>query len=130
MRKIIFMMFFLLIPAVWMLPETYAQEDMERIDNSVFQHPVRSEALFPHDSHNEKAEIEECSTCHHVYEQGKLVEGESSEDQRCSECHSLQKQGNTPSLMRAFHLNCKQCHMAGKVGPILCGECHPKTERE
>jgi len=130
MRKIMLIACFLLLPAIRMLPETHAQEDMERIDNRVFENPVRSEALFPHDSHNEKAEIEECSTCHHVYEDGIRVEGESSEDLRCSECHLLQKQGKTPSLMRAFHLNCKRCHLAGKAGPIMCGECHPEKEQK
>lgn len=130
MRKIIFVIWFLVIPLFWMRPGIYAQEDMERIDNAVFQKPARPMSVFPHDTHNEKAEIEDCNTCHHVYVQGKRIEDESSEDQRCSECHLLQKQGKTPALMRAFHLNCKKCHLSRKSGPVMCGECHSKAASE
>ncbi len=129
MRKIIFRLCVLPVFIMQMGTVVYAQEDMTRLDNTVFQKPVRSPSVFPHDMHNEKAEIEECNTCHHVYADGKLVENESSEDQRCSDCHSLKAKGKSPSLMKAFHKNCKACHMTGKSGPIMCGECHKKKNR-
>ena len=127
MREIIFMLGFLLIISVSIVPGVHAQEDMEKIDNSVFPNPARPQAIFPHDRHNEAAGIEECSVCHHVYENGQKVEDESSEDQRCSDCHTIAEKGRTPSLMKAFHVNCKQCHYTRKAGPVMCGECHQKS---
>lgn len=83
-------------------------------------------SAFDHDTHNEKAEIEDCAICHHVYKDGKLVEGESSEDQACSECHTLKAQGSQPGLRMAYHRQCKECHVEKKKGPVACGECHVK----
>ncbi len=83
-------------------------------------------SVFDHDTHNEKAEIEDCAACHHVYQDGKLVEGESSEDQACSDCHTLKAQGTQPGLRMAYHRQCKECHVAKKKGPVACGECHVK----
>lgn len=105
----------------------YSQEDMTHVDNSVFVNPKRPPSVFEHDLHNENAGIEECNVCHHVYEDGKLVEDASSEDQSCSDCHSTEKTDDgMPHLMNAFHLNCKGCHMEKKAGPVMCGECHVK----
>ena len=104
----------------------HSQEDMEFVDNSVFLNPQRTAAVFQHDVHNEQAEIEECYECHHLYEDGQLVEEESSEDQSCSECHALESSGDQPALMEAFHRNCKGCHVKKQKGPIMCGECHVK----
>ena len=101
-----------------------AQEDMQFVDNSVFENPKRPAARFEHDAHNETAGIEECNVCHHVYTDGKLVEDESSEDQSCAECHTLEPSDKQPSLRRAFHLNCKGCHQQEGAGPIMCAECH------
>lgn len=116
----------LLAGLLFMLVTGYSQEDMENVDNQVFSNPQRPSALFRHDEHNETAEIDECNVCHHVYEDGKLVEDESSEDQRCSDCHTFETVGNQPSLEKAYHLNCKGCHREQKKGPITCGECHVK----
>ena len=102
----------------------FAQEDMLFVDNSIFVAPARPAAIFAHDAHNEENDIEDCSICHHLYEDGKLVEDESSEDQRCADCHGSKQAGNKPSLRRAFHLNCKGCHLEQKAGPIMCGQCH------
>lgn len=104
----------------------HSQEDMVIVDNDVFDKPQRPPAVFEHEAHNEKAEIEECNLCHHIYEEGKLVEDESSEDQRCSDCHGLEAEENQPGLMKAYHLNCKGCHLKKKSGPVMCGECHVK----
>jgi hypothetical protein len=109
--------FFLILPAL-------SQEDMEVIDDAGIQNKQRPPAVFKHDEHNEKAEIEECNECHHVYENGQRLEDESSEDQQCSECHTENSSDNRPHLVKAFHLNCKGCHLAKKKGPIMCGQCH------
>ncbi len=106
---------------------TYSQDDdYSTIDNTVFENPQRTQALFDHDSHNEMAELEDdCSICHHVYENKKLIEDESSEDSLCSECHSLKKTPeNSIPLRMAFHNRCKECHFESNKGPVLCGECH------
>ncbi|MCK5542159.1 MAG: cytochrome c3 family protein [Desulfobacterales bacterium] len=106
---------------------TYSQEDSHpTIDNTVFENPQRTQALFDHDSHNEKAELEDdCSICHHVYENKKLIKDESSEDSLCSECHFLKATPeNSVPLRMAFHNRCKECHFESNKGPVLCGECH------
>jgi hypothetical protein len=108
---------------------TYSgEEDALTIDNTAFDCPQRTAATFDHDGHNEKAELEDdCTICHHVYEEGKLVEEESSEDSSCSECHTLKKSAdNSIPLRMAYHKRCKECHFDSKKGPVLCGECHVK----
>ena len=109
----------------------FSDEDLERLDSSMFDNPRRPGAVFFHDDHNETAEIEECSLCHHVYENGMLSPDESSEDSPCSECH-MQKPGpeNKISLEVAFHKRCKTCHFSSRKGPVLCGECHINNRGE
>lgn len=103
-----------------------SQEDMEYVRDGAFKQMMRPPASFRHDLHNERAEIEECNVCHHVFEAGKRVDGESSEDSPCSECHAP-KDGSYPmSLVKAFHTRCKGCHMEKKAGPVMCAECHVK----
>ncbi len=104
----------------------WSQDDMTVVDNAAFGNPQRTPSVFVHDEHNETAGIDECNVCHHVYEDGQLVEDESSEDQSCSECHDLKGSDDQPSLIKAFHTNCKGCHQEQEKGPILCGECHIK----
>ncbi|WP_319406401.1 acidic tetraheme cytochrome c3 TmcA [uncultured Desulfosarcina sp.] len=116
----------LFIGIVPVISPAWSQEDMTVVDNAAFDTPQRTPSVFAHDEHNETAGIDDCAECHHVYEDGKRVDGESSEDQRCSECHGLKGSGGQPSLIRAFHANCKGCHQEQKKGPILCGECHIK----
>ena len=126
MRNRIIITAFIGLISVSLFAGAYAQEDMVAVDNSVFEQPRRSPSVFVHDAHNEKAGIEECYECHHVYEDGKQVEEESSEDQMCSDCHGIEAEGRRPGLMKAFHLNCKGCHLKAKTGPVMCGECHKK----
>lgn len=103
----------------------FSQEDMVVVDNHVFDNPQRSLSLFEHEAHNETAGIDDCATCHHVYdEEGVLVEDESSEDSSCSECHAASDDGRVPNLRKAFHFRCKGCHLQNEAGPVLCGECH------
>ena len=116
-----------LMVSIFIFVSAYSQEDMEFVDNSVFENPQREPSVFRHDEHNEMAEIEECYECHHIYENGKRLEDESSEDQSCVECHDEKASGNTPALTKAYHTNCKGCHLKQKKGPILCGECHKKS---
>lgn len=102
----------------------FSQEDMVVVDNRYFNDPQRSDALFEHEVHNETAGIDDCATCHHVYEDGVLVADESSEDYSCSECHADSDDGAVPNLRKAFHLRCKGCHLQNEAGPVMCGECH------
>jgi hypothetical protein len=104
----------------------YSQEDMTHVENYYFENPQREPSVFPHEEHNEAAEIYECNQCHHVYENGQKLEYESSEDLLCSDCHELEAVNGQPSLLRAFHDNCKSCHLEREKGPIMCGECHVK----
>ncbi|MDD9305046.1 MAG: cytochrome c3 family protein [Desulfobacter sp.] len=98
-----------------------------RMDVSAFENPQRPAALFDHDTHNENAELEDCAICHHVWENGQVVEDESSEDSPCSECHGLVPgPENAMSLSNAFHTQCRTCHIDTGKGPLLCGQCHKK----
>ncbi len=124
-NRIIIIAFTGLISAL-LLTSAYSQEDMVAVDNGVFDNARRSPSIFVHDAHNEKAGIEECYACHHVYEDGQLIEDESSEDQMCSDCHEMKAEGRRPGLMKAFHKNCKGCHQKEKAGPVMCGECHKR----
>ena len=118
-------LFILAVFAVCFFPAAaYSQEDMSVIDNHVFENPKRPAAVFEHDQHNELAAIEECSICHHLYEDGKLIEDESSEDEGCADCHEMQDIGRKPGLMKAYHTNCKSCHREKKKGALMCGQCH------
>ena len=110
-----------------LLMPAFSQEDMEVVGDVGVSKKQRPPAVFRHDEHNEKAELEECNECHHVYEDGVKLEDESSEDQLCSDCHTLEAQRNQPGLMKAFHMNCKGCHEKENKGPVMCGECHVKS---
>ena len=105
----------------------HSQEYMTHVDNDVFFEARRPPSLFPHEEHNEAAELYECNECHHVYEDGRKLEFESSEDMRCVDCHPLESDnGDPPALMKAYHRNCKGCHEQRDQGPIMCGQCHVK----
>lgn len=104
-----------------------AQDRMTEVDTGPFANPQRPASAFVHDEHNERAGIEECAECHHVYADGAKVEGESSEDRRCAECHGPAAEGRKPSLTQAFHGNCKGCHLERRQGPIMCGQCHRRS---
>ena len=126
MKKRVVFLFGALLLTVELLAAAYSQDDMTAVDNTVFPQPERPPAIFEHDDHNDAAGIEDCQECHHIYEDGVLIEDESSEDQLCSECHGLESSDRMPGLMKAFHLNCKGCHLVMKAGPVMCGECHRK----
>ena len=102
------------------------QEDIVELKSDAFVKHARTAAMFVHDEHNEKAGLDECATCHHVYEDGKLVEDEDSVGTACAECHTLEAQGSQPGLMIAYHKQCKSCHVEQAKGPVACGQCHVK----
>lgn len=103
----------------------FGQEDMVVVENSVFENPQRTPALFEHDVHNEKAGLDDCAECHHVYDDdGRKIEDESSEDLMCYDCHDFKDDGRMPGLRKAFHANCKGCHLTERKGPIACAQCH------
>ena len=124
-KQFMYLLVSVLVPLCMMIVAG-AQENMTAVDNSVFEKPERTRAVFQHESHNEKAKIDACNTCHHVIQDGKKLEDASSEDKRCSDCHGLTDTGKTPSLRKAFHFNCKGCHEKSGQGPVMCGECHLK----
>jgi hypothetical protein len=104
----------------------YAGQDLERLDPWAFESTRRPGAVFPHDDHIFLLE-DDCSVCHHVYENGELVSDESSEDLYCSDCHSLKPAPDNPMpLEAAYHNLCRNCHFDRGEGPVLCGECHVK----
>lgn len=117
---------FAILACILAFVPVYSQEDITSLKDEAFGEGQRPAAVFAHEDHNEKAEIEECSVCHHVYKEGALVEDESSEDSKCSDCHNVKKGYPTRPLMKAYHDLCGDCHKEKGHGPITCGECHPK----
>lgn len=116
----------LMSAAGWMV--VFAQEDpyVERLDTWAFESPRRPGAVFSHDDHIMDLD-DDCSICHHVYEDGELVPGESSEDYYCSDCHGTEPApDNRMPLEAAYHNLCRDCHFDRGKGPVLCGECHLK----
>ncbi|MBW2367801.1 MAG: cytochrome c3 family protein [Deltaproteobacteria bacterium] len=101
---------------------------MTTVDDSAFAERMRPRVAFYHEDHNEKAELEDCATCHHLYEDGLLVEDESSEDMECSACHGKPEDKHQLSLVSIYHKQCKGCHLEQKAGPVMCSECHVKTK--
>ena len=125
-RTLIICTVIILMGGIFAVMSGYSQEDVTNVEDSAFEKKMRPAVPFLHDKHNETAGIDECNTCHHVYEDGKEVEDDSSEDQECSECHTINKSDNPLSLVKIYHLQCKGCHQKKKAGPIMCGECHQR----
>ena len=110
---------------VW--PLSSFGDDCMNIDETTFARNTRPFVCFVHDQHNETAGIEDCAVCHHVYEDGKLVEGETSEDMSCSECHAKKDDPKKFKLIATYHKRCRSCHLEKKQGPVTCGGCHKKA---
>ncbi len=124
-RMMVYVVITLLV-SIFVVISGLSQDDVKTVEDSAFEEKMRPPVPFLHDEHNEKAEIEECNVCHHVYEDGEKVEDDSSEDQECSDCHTLNKGDNPLSLVKIYHLQCRGCHQEKKAGPIMCSECHPR----
>ena len=125
-RTVIIYMVITLFVCIFAVMSGYSQEDVTTVEDSAFKEKMRPTVPFLHEEHNEKAEIEECNVCHHLYEEGEKVEDDFSEGMECSECHTLNKGDNPLSLVKVYHLQCKGCHQQSKAGPIMCSECHIK----
>ena len=102
----------------------FSQEDVETVHDSAFEKQMRPAVFFFHDTHNENAGIDDCTVCHHMYENGQKSEYDDSVGMECSECHLNNSNNSEADLIRVYHLQCGGCHMKQKSGPILCGECH------
>ena len=102
------------------------QEDIETVRDSSFKELTRPAVAFFHDAHNEKAAIEECNVCHHMFEDGKKLEHDDSVGMECSQCHYANTDDSVAGLIRVYHLQCSGCHLKQKAGPVMCGECHLK----
>jgi predicted CXXCH cytochrome family protein len=109
---------------VFALVKPWAQEDIVALEDRTFKNRQRPAAVFRHDAHNAKAEIEGCSICHHAYQDGEKVEDDASDGQSCSGCHDVEEGEQAEPLMRAYHDLCKSCHRKNREGPVACGECH------
>ena len=122
-QKIIFSLVvfsvFLFVAAV------FATDYIETVDDSAFEKKTRPGVVFFHDDHNDRAGIDDCNACHHIYENGQKTE-DMSVGMECSECHMNAPHAAVPDLIRVYHLQCGGCHMKEKAGPVVCGECHRK----
>lgn len=115
-----------LAAAVFVAGPAFSQADMETVPTTGFAATTRKPAVFPHDRHNEKAQIADCGVCHHGEKDGRQDPKNTSEGTPCSDCHAEKaKPGRTP-LMRAFHRQCMGCHLDVNKGPVTCGQCHVK----
>jgi len=115
--------------SVFLLVETFAafsQENIKTVNDSAFKKRTRPQVAFSHDAHNEKALIDECNVCHHMFENGKPLDDDDSIGMECSECHYSKTQDAVADLIRVYHLQCSGCHLQQKSGPVVCGECHRK----
>lgn len=109
-----------------MLVSAQSQQSGAYLDTAAFENPRRGPVPFDHDAHNEAAGLEDCTECHHRFDEGGNRLEESSEDLACADCHDAADVDRQPGLMKAFHLNCKGCHLEKRKGPVTCGQCHPK----
>jgi len=121
----IFLTVFIIVSAVTAV-SVFSQDDVTKVHDPAFEILTRPPVSFIHDEHNEQAGLEDCTVCHHVYEDGKKLEDETSEDQTCSECHMKDNAKDPMPLIAAYHKMCKNCHLAEKKGPVMCAECHTK----
>jgi hypothetical protein len=122
---------------LYLLPAV-SQAYMEELLAPAFPEHERPAAVFNHDEHNEKAGIEECYICHHVYKGKRVDPYDSSEGIPCAECHPVDAEEGTP-LRLAYHRQCIECHEEAVAegpdpeaedqdaevnAPLTCGECH------
>lgn len=112
---------------VYLVPMAFAQGDMTQVPADAFGKLQRPQVPFMHDTHNEKAEIEDCVTCHHSKTDDGMRDMEtSSEGEPCSSCHAVKRDDGGTPLMRAYHKACIGCHKERAKGPVACAECHKK----
>ncbi len=102
-------------------PPAVSARRMPRFDYSLHHRHVRASG-------------EDCSVCHHVYDQGrkKLVYQKGAED-ACNACHKQPGGIEQHSARDAAHITCINCHIerqgrVGRTGPWLCSGCHGAAE--
>lgn len=105
-----------------------AQDEVMLLAPRDFPRPQRPAVRFPHARH---ADSNDCTACHHVFEQGRNVwtPGEATS---CAGCHGQKSQGRAPALLPAWHHLCQDCHLRARsadkpAGPLFCGQCHVKS---
>ncbi|MBU1172230.1 MAG: cytochrome c family protein [Proteobacteria bacterium] len=106
----------------------------------------RPPVAFTHDTHMGQYE---CLVCHHRYEDGENVLDEDeltdvepdetimlnviSTDElsnvKCASCHTKNKDKAKIDSREAFHRQCIGCHDKLSTGPVLCGECHIRSNQ-
>lgn len=96
------------------------------VQDSALDSHMRPPVPFDHDAHNQKAGIFECNVCHHMYENGKLLEDRASIGMECSACHQDKDQNPPMEVISAYHRQCRGCHLEEGTGPVLCSQCHKK----
>jgi len=114
----------LVAAALCLAAPALGQQDMTTVPTGGFAKTTRPPALFPHDAHNEKAALSDCTACHHGEKDGKQDPTADTAGIPCADCHEAKaKPGRTP-LMRAYHKQCMNCHLDKKKGPVTCQDCH------
>jgi hypothetical protein len=103
-----------------------AQVEGHVFPSGAFEETRRPAVPFDHDAHNTAAGLDDCSACHHLYENGRIVPGADSVGIPCSDCHPVRREEGRTPLLVAYHTQCKECHFARKKGPVTCGPCHPR----
>jgi len=99
-----------------------------RMDAKALAPLTRPAALFDHDAHNKKAQLDDrCWVCHHT-DGKKLAAENSSEGQACADCHPVKAEKGKTALRQAYHGQCQSCHAAQKAGPLACAACHKSGE--
>jgi predicted CXXCH cytochrome family protein len=107
--------------------ESRAMVDVLTLENESFAPKKRPPVVFAHDAHNEAAGIEDCAGCHHLYENGAIIQGMDSAGIPCSDCHSVRPAENRVPLMVGYHTLCRGCHLDKKAGPVTCAQCHRRS---
>ena len=110
------------------VPLAWSQDAVMMLNSESLGKHERPLVRFTHDEH---AEVVECITCHHDFDE--YYNNTGPQEVKCSECH-LAKPGpddNPVPLRLAMHTNCKSCHRGmmkrgNKSGPVTCGACHVK----
>lgn len=130
MKKTLVFVCMIAVAVILPLLPAFSQPDAPAFIDDHFTSPQRPPARFDHDNHMDTDGVEDCYTCHHLYEDGKFVPEISSEDQRCGDCHDVKRKNGVPRLVQAYHKMCKTCHDKQKKGPLTCGECHSRSNPE
>jgi hypothetical protein len=115
------------------------QKAPETITIKEWPNPTKAPVQFSHKKHAEEYK-DPCTSCHHVFKDGKNVWKEGDPVEKCSKCHTemtiegekkLTPEQQKLNLKLAFHNNCQGCHQKLKKekpdtkAPVTCAGCHP-----